>query len=48
MKALFHRDPNSPERLKRIPGRAANRRAQEAIGMEADEFSDLLEPFWMS
>ncbi len=43
MEALFNRDPSgpdSPERLKRILGRDAYRKAQEAIANEADEFAD--------
>ncbi len=43
MEALFNRDPSgpdSPERLKRILGRDAYRKAQETFGKEADEFAD--------
>ncbi len=43
MEAIFNRDPSgpdSPERLKRILGRDAYKKAQGAIASEADEFED--------
>ncbi len=43
MEAIFNRapgGPDSPERLKRILGRDAYRKAEEAIDREADEFTD--------